>query len=328
MNFKELPKIELHIHLDCSLSFQVVQKLDPGISQEVYRRDFIAPPKCPDLVDFLTRAVRGVELMQTVEQLQLVTLDLFEQFRADRVIYAEIRFAPLLHTRGGLTAEEVVEAVDQAVVQGVRNTGIEAGLLLCTLRHFSVAESLQTVRLVDRFKGRRVVGFDIAADEAGFPVDAHIAAFQYARLHGIPCTAHAGEARGPDSVWETLQQLAPSRIGHGVRSAEDEKLLAYLKEKSIHLEVCPTSNLQTSIYETMADHSADLIFRSGVPMSINTDGRTISAITLADEYHSLHRYFNWGPAHFKQCNLQAIEAAFTTEQIKKQLRQQIIDQYR
>jgi adenosine deaminase len=324
MNFTGLPKVELHLHLDCSLSYKAVQALDPSISLETYRQSFIAPPKCTDLADYIQRALKGVDLMQTEHQIRLVTLDLFEQLKADHVIYAEIRFAPLQHLQQGLSPRQVVQIVNEAVEQGSQETGIEAGVILCTLRHYTQEQSLETVRLVEAFKGTRVVGFDIAADEAGYPINSHIAAFDYARQNGIACTAHAGEARGAGSVWETLQHFHPSRIGHGVRSAEDPALLEFLKQKGIHLEICPTSNIQTNVYPAIADHSVDHLYKSGISLSINTDARTISNTSLAQEYHLLQEVFSWEVTHFLQCNLFALQAAFTTDTVKARLREKII----
>ena len=209
MDLSSLPKVELHLHLDCSLSYDVVKVLNPDVTLEEYKSSFVGPPKCLDLADFITRAIKGIELMQTEEQLRLVTLDLFEQLKADHVIYAEIRFAPLEHLQNGLSPKQVVDTVDKAMKEGIQKTGVEAGLILCTLRHYSEAQSLETVQLVEAFKGTTIVGFDIAADEAGFPIDNHIKAFQYANQKDIQCTAHAGEACGAESVWETLGPLPP-----------------------------------------------------------------------------------------------------------------------
>jgi adenosine deaminase len=169
MDWTKLPKVELHLHLDCSLSYEVVSQIDPSITLERYRSEFIAPAKCVDLAEVLSRAPSSYPLMQTEEQLRLVTFDLFEQLRTDNVLYAEIRFAPLLHTEGRLSPRQVVAAVEAATAEAVQNTAIEACLILCTLRPFSEAQSLETVRLVQEFRGTYVVGFDIAADEAGFP---------------------------------------------------------------------------------------------------------------------------------------------------------------
>lgn len=322
-----LPKIELHQHMDCSLSFEVVQKLNPAITYDAYRRDFVAPAKCTDLADYITRAVKAVDLMQTAEQLRLVTLDVIKQLQKDNVIYAELRFAPLQHLQQGLTPLRVVQVVNDAVEEGIRQTGVQVGIILCTLRHYSSMQSMETVMLVEQFKGTHVVGFDIAADEAGFPVDNHISAFKYAHEKGIPCTAHAGEAKGAASVWETLEHFRPSRIGHGVRSIEDASLMAYLRKHDIHLEVCPTSNIQTAIYDSIADHTVDKIYQSGVSMSINTDARTISDVSLTSEYRLLEAVFHWEKAHFLRCNLEAIDHAFTSEANKRLLREKLIKGY-
>ena len=323
MNYSNAPKVELHLHLDCSLSYEVVQLLKPSVTVEEYVQSFIAPPKCSDLADYITRAIKGFELMQTEEQLRLVTLDLFRQLRSDNVLYAEIRFAPLLHTMQGLAPDDVVRAVNEATKEGIKKYGVDAGIILCTLRHHSEYQSMETIELVKKYKGTHIVGFDIAGDEAGFPVDNHIKAFQFAKAHNIHCTAHAGEARGADSVWETLKKFHPSRIGHGVRSVEDAQLLSFLKANNIHLEVCPTSNIQVNVFDKIEDHSADKIYNAGVSMSINTDARTISNVTLADEYKLLEKIFNWKKEHFRKCNLEAIDHSFATADVKQNVRKMI-----
>ena len=323
IDYSKLPKVELHLHLDCSLSYEVVKKLNPSISYEDYQKSFIAPRKCNDLADYISRAIKGVELMQTKEQLRLVTLDLFEQLKADHVIYAEIRFAPLLHTNKGLSSKEVVQIVNEAVSEGIRETGVEARLILCTLRHYSEAQSMETVKLVKEFQGTNVAGFDIAADEAGFPIKNHIKAFEFAGANHLFCTAHAGEAQGAVSVWETLKNFHPSRIGHGVRSIEDPQLISFLKKENIHLEICPVSNIQTNIYDIIDKHTVDKIYQAGVSMSINTDARTISDISLTSQYELLAQVFHWNKTHFLKCNLEAIEHAFISDEKKEVLKEKL-----
>ena len=323
MIISDLPKIELHLHLDCSLSYDVVQKLNPDISREQYLKSFVASGKCRDLADYISRSLSAIELMQTKEALKLVVEDLFAQLQADNVIYAELRFAPLEHIEQDLDAEEVVQAVNDAVQDQVKATGIEAGVILCTLRHYSEEQSMQTVKLVEQFEGQEVVGFDIAADEAGFPIDNHVAAFEYANKKELNCTAHAGEACGAESVWETLEKFKPSRIGHGVRSAEDQKLIDHLKAHDIHLEICPTSNIQTNVFEAMTDHNVNRLFKQDLSLSINTDGRTISDVTLGEEYQTLTEVFQWGKEELLKCNLEAIKHAFTTPEIKSRMREKV-----
>lgn len=327
LEYHALPKVELHLHLDCSMSYAVAKKIKPSLTEADFQRDFIAPDKCRNLADYLKRANQQLALMQTAEQLRLVTLDLFEQLAAENVIYAEIRFAPLLHLEQGLPPREVVRIVNEAVTEGKQKTGIEAGLILATLRHYSEAQSMETVRLVQEFQGTNVVGFDIAADEAAWPIDAHKSAFSFAYEQGLNATAHAGEAKGAESIRETLEYFRPSRIGHGVRSVEDPNLVALLAEKKIHLEICPTSNIQTNVFQEMEDHVVDQLYRSGISLSINTDGRTISNTRLSEEYRLLAEHFGWTIDHFRYCNLEAIRHAFTDEATKRRLESKILAAY-
>ena len=327
MSFDQLPKVELHLHLDCSLSYEVVNKINPSITEEIYRHDFIAPAKCLDLVDFLKRAVKGFSMMQTKEALQLVVQDVFKQLKADNTLYAEIRFAPFLHLEKGLTPYEVVQTIEAATAEAVKQTGVEARLILCTLRHYTEEQSMATVKLVEQFKGTYVVAFDIAGDEAGCPITNHVAAFKYAREKGIHITAHAGEASGPESVWETLENFAPSRIGHGARSAEDKKLMEHLKNKKIHLEICPSCNVQTSMYEEYKNHPVDELKKAGVSVNINTDCRTIVDITLNREYNKLHETFGWAKQDFYECNVNALKAAFIPEELKNRLIEKLTKAY-
>jgi adenosine deaminase len=322
-----LPKVELHLHLDCSLSYKFVSRFRPGISRQEYEHTFIAPPKCRDLAQCLTHATPAVKLMQSQESLELAVKDVFEQLAADQVIYAELRFAPLLHLEQGLLPEQIVETVDEAVERCIEATHIEARIILCTLRHFTREQSLETAKLVERFGGTRVVALDIAGDEAAFPLTPHKPAYDYARERGIFLTAHAGEGAGAPSVWETLRELAPSRIGHGVRSAEDPRLIEFLKARNIHLEVCPGSNVQTNLCDTLKDHPVDRLAKAGVALGINTDCRTMTLTTLKREYRELERVFAWTEADFLRCNMAAIRAAFIPEQTKHTLESRLQEGY-
>ena len=265
--------------------------------------------------------------MQDEEALRLVVEDLFEQLARDGVIYAEIRFAPLLHTERGMRPAEIVAAVDRATEACVRSTGLEARLILCTLRHFSAEQGLETAGLVEQFRGSRVAALDIAGDENGFAIDAQVPAFRYAIEHGLSRTAHAGEARGAASVWETLRALQPSRIGHGVRSFEDPSLVEHLRSEGIHLEMCPSSNVQTCAVRSYAEHPIDSLRRAGVSLGINTDARTITDISLAKEYQRLQDHFGWGNQEFLACNLDALRAAFVEDSVKHALSRKLSGAY-
>ena len=328
MDLRALPKVELHLHMDVSLSYEAVSHLSPGVTREEYNRDFCAPRKCTNLAQFLERSHKGYRLMQSEESLRHVTEDMFRQWEEDGVIYGELRFAPLLHLEQGLTAEKVVSTVDRATEEMIRQTGVEARIILCTLRHYTESQSMLTAELVKQFKGSRVVALDIAGDEAGFPLQPHVAAFEFARENELHRTAHAGEALGPESVRETLDLLQPSRIGHGVRSIEDPALVEQLATTRVHLEVCPSSNVQIlPQLNDWSDHPIDKLYRAKVPLNINTDTRMLTPVTLRIEYEGMQKTFGWTLEELRDTNLLAVDAAFVDETTKQRLRTRIMESY-
>ena len=323
--YNKIPKVELHLHLDCSLSFDVVNRINPLIEIDEYRSSFQAKPNSSSLNDYISCADRAIELMQTRENLELVVEDLFKQLKKENVIYAEIRFAPLLHCSQNLDENKVVEIIcNKAKIESEKND-INYGLILCTLRHYSKKQSLKTVRLVNQYKNNGVVGFDIAADEAGYPLDNHIEAFNYAKSNGLNITAHAGEAKGPESIWESIKKLHTKRIGHGVRCVEDLELVSYLSENDYHLEISLTSNIKTRTYKTFEEHPLNKIYNSSISISLNTDGRTISNTDLSLEYKIAEEKFGWTIDKIKKCNLEAIKHSFTSSSNKSKLIEKIIN---
>lgn len=315
----KLPKIELHVHLDACISYHCARMLLPNLNLKTFREEFIAPERCDDLGDFLKRITPQLNLLQTTCALRQAVDDIFDQLHADGVIYAELRLAPLLHLNQHLTAEEVIETILGAMRSRSQIYGIEANLILCTLRHFSAQQSLETARLVSRYLEQGVVAIDLAADEARFPLGNHIKAFDYVRSHGGNCIAHAGEALGFASVNETLDELMVSRIGHGVRSVENRATLERLFQKGIHLEVCPGCNIVCNVYPSIEEHPVNTLFHEGISLSINTDARTVADTSLNKEYQLLHHTFGWDAEEFLTCNLNAVRASFALPQVKKSL---------
>jgi len=314
------PKVELHQHLDCSLSFAFAQSREPNLSYEEFREQFVVPPHAVDFGPYERCANRAVALLQSADALTDCVHDLFDQLAVDNVVYAEIRFAPFLHVRDGMTPHAIVAAVDAAVRAASAASGIDAGVLLCTLRQYDEEQGLTTARLAKEFAGSSVLGIDLAGDEIGYPIGAHVAAYDFARREGVARTAHAGEAGGPESVWETLRLLQPQRLGHGVRSIEDPALVDHLRANRIHLEVCPSSNVHTGVCATYAAHPVDRLRRAGLALGINTDGRTISDVNLDAEYQRMAATFGWTRAEFDACNLAAIDAAFAPDEVRARVR--------
>ncbi|MBI9042868.1 MAG: adenosine deaminase [Anaerolineaceae bacterium] len=321
------PKIELHSHLDCTLSLKAIERIIPGITQESYLNTFTAPSKCTDLVHYLKFTQNCVALLQNQETLRLAVEDLFEQMQAENVLYSEIRFAPFLHTEEGLSGYDVIKTVEAACADEIARTGIEARIILCTLCHYTPEMSMQVMKLAEKFKASLVAGVDISGDEAGFPVEIHSEAFQYAKKIGVPRTAHAGEAVGAENVWLTLREYQPTRIGHGIHSISDPDLMNHLRETQIHLEICPICNVQTDSIATIEEHPVDKLYRAGINLGISTDTRGITQTSLVKEYQTLMDVFNWDQSHFLKTNLNALETAFIPSEIKTSLREQLISGY-
>jgi adenosine deaminase len=320
VDLRALPKLELHSHLDCGLGFDAVRRIDPAISRADYDRDFVAPPKCASLADYLRYTLNHRAVLQTERALRIAVADAFAQLVEDGVVYAELRFAPLVHLEGGLSADDVVRCVSEETVRQSEETGIDAALILCTLRHFDPADSLRTARLVERHaRSGPVVALDIAGDEAAHPLEPHVPAFELVRDAGLGMTVHAGEGAGPESVREALDRTATRRIGHGVRSVEDPDLLARLQRDRVHLEVCPTCNVQTDAVRTLREHPVDRLRRAGVRVGINTDTRGVTDVRLIQEYERLRDVFGWTPADFERVNRDALDAAFAAEPVRRRV---------
>jgi adenosine deaminase len=306
----DLPKVELHLHLDCSMSFESIGALVPDMTLARYSAEFLAPKKCVNLVDYFRYLAAPLALLQTEHALRITTIDLLRQLADDNVIYAEIRFAPHLHQLEGLHTAAVVEIVLAAVNEGKTLYPVEARLILCTLRPDDTAQGFEILSLAEKYASHGVGGIDLAGDEAGYGLAEHIPVFRRAADRGINVTAHAGEAAGARSVKEVVTQLGVRRVGHGVRSIEDPAVIDLLLEHNVHLEVCPSCNIQIDVFPTYSFHPVDRLRKSGIALSINTDARGPTDLSLRQEYQRLEATFGWKRRDFVAANLNAINASF------------------
>jgi adenosine deaminase len=321
VNFPELPKLELHCHLDCCVRLdtaaQLSQELNIVLPQPL-RNALVAPEVCRDLADYISRAELAVTLLQTPESLTRVAWEMVEQFAADGVIYGEVRFAPQLHRRRGLTFQQVLDSVHAGLIQGQRDFNIRTGLIVCCLRHESADISIELAKLSAE-NADKVCALDLAGDEARYPGTPHAAAFRLARDAGLRRTVHAGEAAGPASIREALDDLHAERIGHGVRVEQDPELVEHVRARAIPFEMCPKSNVQTRAAASLAGHPITRLLRQGVHVTVNTDARTISETSIAREFELLAESHAWGLAEFWQCQKNAVEAAFVPTVVREEL---------
>ena len=314
MNLKKLPKVELHLHLDGSVRLKTASELSHKNIVEI-KDLMIAKDKCLNLKEYLTKFDLANEIMQTKDNLIRIARELVEDLKKDNVIYAEVRFAPLLHTKKGLSEEEVVEAV----LLGLKDNDLKVNLILCMMRHFSLEDNLKTIELTSKYLDKGVVAIDLAGDEAKYPTKNFVPLFKIIQEKNIPFTIHAGEAAGKDSIVEVIK-FKPQRIGHGVRCIEDNEVLNSIKENNITLEICPTSNIQTNIFENYHNHPIKKLYDMNILVTISVDNMTVSNINLTQEYEKLVQNFNFTFEDFKKMNINAINAAFLSDELKEKYR--------
>jgi adenosine deaminase len=322
MDFRGLPKLELHCHLDACVRLGTAAAIGRELGMrlpEPLSSALIAPEECRDLFDYIRRIDLALELMQRAQDLRRIARELVEDMAAESVIYAEVRFAPQLHTRRGLSMEEAVVAVHGALAESGRALGVRTGLIVCALRHQN-AESGRVVAELAASLPDQVCALDLAGDEKGHPEAApHQAAFALARAAGLHVTVHAGENGGAGNVRDAIDLLGAERIGHGVRIEEDAALVERILSEGVALDMCPRSNVQTRAVDDLASHPIDRLLRRGLRVTVSTDGRTTSDTTVSDEFGRLRERFGWGLAEFAACQRNAARAAFVPEGVRREL---------
>ncbi len=322
-----MPKVLLHDHLDGGLRPQTVVELAaesgydalPVSEPQALGAWFRANADAGSLPRYLSTFAHTVGVMQTREALVRVARECAEDLAADGVVYAEVRFAPELHLEQGLSLPEVVEAVQEGYRQGCDGTSIRVVTLLTAMRH--AARSLEIAELAVRYRDEGVVGFDIAGAEAGFPPSRHLAAFQHLQRANGHFTIHAGEGFGLPSIWEALQECHADRLGHGVRLVDDitvgadgtatlGRLAQYVRDCRIPLELCPTSNVQTGAARSVAEHPIGLLRALQFRVTVNTDNRLMSGVSVSSELSALVDAFGYGWADLRWLTVNAMKSAF------------------
>jgi adenosine deaminase len=292
---RALPKTDLHVHLDGSLRLETILDIAKKEDIELPAHDVASLREaigCGRHFGSLVEYLRGFDItlrvMQTEESLERIAFELAEDAHQENVRYMEVRYAPMLHTRQGLKLTRVVEAVLLGLRRARETYGIKANVIVCGIRNISPESSYEMAELAVAYKGRGVVGFDLAGAEADFPAKHHRAAFQLVRDNNINCTIHAGEAYGPESIAQAIHVCGAHRIGHGCRLRENGDLLHYLNDHRIPLECCPSSNVQTGAVRDLRSHPLKLYFDLGLRVTINTDNRLITDTSVSKELYLVH----------------------------------------
>jgi adenosine deaminase len=325
---RQAPKVLLHDHLDGGLRPQTIVELAAEIGHELPAEDaeslgrwFTESADSGSLVRYLETFDHTVAVMQNGPALTRVARECVEDLAADGVVYAEVRYAPEQHVTGGLTLDEVVAAVQEGFDAGVAASGgrIVVRQLLTAMRH--QARSMEIAELAVAWRDRGVAGFDIAGAEAGFPPTRHLDAFEYLQRENSHFTIHAGEAFGLPSIWEAIQWCGADRLGHGVRIIDDVtvaddgtvelgRLAAYVRDKRIPLEMCPSSNIQTGAAESFAQHPIGLLTDLRFRVTVNTDNRLMSGTSMTQEMFGLVEAFGYTFTDLRWFTINAMKSAF------------------
>ena len=331
-NIAHAPKALLHDHLDGGLRPSTVVELAadcgydgvPAADADSLGRWFRDAADSGSLELYLETFAHTVAVMQTAEGLQRVARECAEDLAADGVVYAEVRYAPEQHLEKGLTLDEVVQHTLEGFRQGesaARAAGkqIRVGCLLTAMRH--AARSREIAELAVRYRDQGVVGFDIAGKEAGFPPSRHLDAFEYMRANNAHFTIHAGEAFGLPSIHEAIAFCGTDRLGHGVRIVDDihpgddgtpqlGRLAAFVRDKRIPLELCPSSNVQTGAVASIAEHPFDVLARLRFRVTVNTDNRLMSDTSMSREMKALVDAFGYGWSDLERFTINALKSSF------------------
>ena len=320
--------IDLHLHLDGAITVDIAKKLAnlqnislPSKNDSELLELLSLPSHCESLNDFLKSFKLPQSLMQTPEAMTEAIRLVSDNILSQGVIYAEIRFSPQLHTNKGMTQEEVIKAA----LEGLKKTKLKANLILCFIRgENNDEENKETLELAKKYlvEDGGVVALDLAGAEALYSTSKYADLFSKARKYNIPFTIHAGEADGPKSV-KTAIKYGAKRIGHGVRIYEDPEVMALVIKKNITLEMCPTSNKMTHAVENMSKYPLIDYLNEGIKVTLNTDDMAIERTTLLDEYKYMEKNFGLTPEQEKILLLNAIDAAFTTNEVKEYLKKEI-----
>jgi adenosine deaminase len=327
-----LPKTDLHCHLDGSLRLGTILDLaarqrvklpaddEAGLAKAIHKGE-----RCADLVHYLKAFDITCSVLQTEEALERAAFELAEDAAAENVWHLEVRYAPVLHTRRGLSLARINDAVLNGLRRASKKYQMTTGVILCGIRNMDRRDSYRLAELAVAYKGRGVVAFDLAGGERGNPAKDHAKAFELIRENNMATTVHAGEAYGPASIKQALHDCGAHRIGHGTRLAEDGDLLAYVCDHRVPLEICLLSNVQTGVVDDLSRHPLRLYFDLGVRVSVNTDNRLITDTTATDELWRAHTELGFTLEELKILIVQGFKSAFLPYREKRELLRRVND---
>lgn len=335
----DFPKIDLHLHLDGSMlpdsAWEMAEERGvkmPADNPEDFKKFIVVTADCRDVNEYLEKFELPLQIMQDREAIIRTARELVIMLAEQGLVYAEIRFAPQLHTRKGMTQAEAIEAVIDGVNEGMEQAKtIDIGVICCAmsigLETVNKEENLETVRAAKQYLGKGVVAVDLAGAEGIVPLKNFGYIFDLARELEIPFTVHAGDSDGPQTAWDALE-FGTKRIGHGHRVYDDKELIKKCIKDNVTLEICPTSNIQCQSQPSYAEHPAKKLLDMGVRVTINTDNMVLSDIDLDKEYDHCLNDMGFEYNDLIKMNINSAEAAFMPEDKKRVIIEKLEKCYR
>ncbi|NQV15768.1 adenosine deaminase [bacterium] len=329
----ELPKPELHCHLDGSLRIDTIldlaktDKIDlPSTDRDELIKAVTVQGRVKNLEEYIDKFKITLAVLQTPEALKRAAFELAQDASSENVRHLEVRYSPILHQDRGMTPMESLDAVISGLRLAENEFNISTGVIVCGIRNFSIDTSIQLAELAIAYKYRGVIGYDLAGTEENFPAKDHLEAFYLIRNNNVNVTLHAGEAYGPASIHQAIHYCGANRIGHGTRLREDGDLMNYINDHRICLELCLTSNLQTGSIDKINNHPIRFYHDYGIRVTLNTDNRLISGVTLVDEYMLAHKTFNFNMLDFKDFIIAGFKSAFLEHRERTKLIKEVAHQ--
>ncbi|HFL3571660.1 TPA: adenosine deaminase [Clostridioides difficile] len=324
--FENLPKIDLHCHLDGSVRVETMfdiaikEKIDlPSNNMDEIKKLAKVSFNCTSLDEYLEKFDLPLKVMQSKENLKRITFELLEDASRENVKYIEIRFAPLLHTQKGMSVKNIIEGIIEGIREAESIYDIKGNLILGCMRTMTSKEALLVIEEGKSFVNKGVVAVDLCGPEKEGFCKEYKDVFKLAREYGYKVTIHAGEAASGENVLDAINILKADRIGHGVKIKDHKKAYNLVKDKKILLELCPTSNVQTKTVASYEAHPFYTFYKDNLHVSINTDNRTVSDINLSSELNVIFDTFKLGLEDYKIIYRNAVEASFADKETKEYL---------
>lgn len=313
---ESLKKIELHCHLDGSLSLGCVREL---LGRNVEKEELQVADDCRNLAEYLEKFDLPLQCLQTEKGLEAGAYDFIREVAKENVGYVEVRFAPLLSTNQGLSTEQVIAAVVRGLERGKKEFGVTAQAITCAMRHHTEEENLAMLKVAREFLGNGVCAADLAGNEAAFPMKDFMNLFTEAKKMGMPFTLHAGECGSVDNIVDSVT-CGAKRVGHGIAMRGNLAAQRLCREKGIGIEMCPISNQQTKAVSCLEEYPIREFLDAGLLVTINTDNRMVSNTTITKEIEFVQKHFGVKDEEIIRMMQNAVEAAFTTEEEKEKMR--------